>query len=315
MPFAFTAGLDSAFEALARQFPEGTFLAFGFNLRALLALLLVGLTCGAVGSLVVGGRMAFFSDALAHCSFAGVSLAFLLFLVFAGSADYERFWDWATPVMVGFGALVGFGIAVVRQQTDLSSDTVIGVFFAGAIGLFAFLRKLIARQAVSLEDVLFGDPLLVNSGEVLQLAGLAVVTAVALYFLYNHLLLTGFNPSLALSRRVPSRLANYLFVVLLAVIINLCLRYVGALLINALLVVPAATASLLARNMRQLFWLTVALCVGCCLFGYWLSWEAEYATRWRAPFGPSGSIILLSVALFTLALAAHRLRRQRRRAV
>src|SRR5947209_518152 len=126
-----------------------------------------------------------------------------------------------------FGALIGLGIAAVRQRTGLSSDTVIGVFFAGAIGLFALLRKLIARQALSLEDVLFGDPLVVSSSEVLHLAGLTVLTAVTLYFLYNHLLLAGFNSSLALSRRVPARLANYLFVVLLAVIINLCLRYVG----------------------------------------------------------------------------------------
>src|SRR5476651_1824660 len=89
-------------------FPSGSFLSFSFNVQALLALILVSLVCGAVGSLVVGGRMAFFSDALAHCAFAGISLGFILFDAFiVPYRSGANFWDWVTPLMAGFGILVG----------------------------------------------------------------------------------------------------------------------------------------------------------------------------------------------------------------
>src|SRR5206468_1542411 len=101
----------------------------------------------------------------------------------------------------------------------------------------------------------------VTSLDLITLVLLALVTAGLLAWLYNSLVLTSFNPSLALSRRVPVRLCSYVFIVLLALIVNLCLKIVGALLINALLVVPAATAANLCRNMRQLFWTTIGLCL------------------------------------------------------
>src|SRR5262249_43738930 len=148
------------------------------------------------------------------------------------------------------------------------------VFFSGAIGLAAMLRNLINdRRLFNLEDFLFGDPMTATSEDLLVLAGLMVVTLGFLVWGYNHLLLGSFSNSLALSRRVPLRLGNYLFVALLALVVNLCLRSVGVLLINALLIVPAATAMNLSRNMRQLFWLTVLLCLGVAVGGQWLSWE------------------------------------------
>src|SRR5439155_900261 len=177
------------------------FWSYDFNIRTGIALVLASLCCGAVGSLVVGSRMAFFSDALADCAFAG----------------------------------------------------------------------------------------------------LVVVTFVALAFLYNHLLLDNFNTSLALSRRVPVHLSRYLFIVLLAVIVNLCLRFVGALLINALLIVPAATAINVTRNLRQLFWLTIGLSLVLPRLGQWLTWEigARYP---GIDLGIPGTVVLVAVTLFLLSL-------------
>jgi zinc transport system permease protein len=303
--------LDSLLNGLAAHAPDGSFFAYDFNLRALLALLLVSLSCGAVGSLVVGGRMAFFSDALAHCAFASVSIGFLLFTtVLSRFRPAVEFWEWVTLIMLAFGVLIGFSIASVRERTGLASDTVIGVFFAAAIGLAALLRKIMQdRQLFSLEDFLFGDPLLVTAQELVYLALLAALVAVVLALIYNHLLLVGFNPSLALSRNVPGRLAAYTFIILLALIVNLCVRTVGALLINALLVVPAATAAGVSRNLRQLFWLTVALCLTCCVGGQWISWEIE--SHFNLKLGIPGAIVLLSVAQFILsALVGPKIRRQ-----
>jgi zinc transport system permease protein len=307
--FAFlpSQGLDRAINFFAGLAPADSFFAYDFNIRSLLATILVSLCCAAIGSLVVGGRMAFFSDALAHCSFAGISIGFLLFLLFGPILGYDihsrrLFWDWVTFIMVVFGMVAGCGIVWVRTRTGLSSDTVIGVFFAGAVGLAAALRNLLRNRVLfNLEDFLFGDPMLVSSGQLILLACLLLLTSLLLAGIYNYLLLASFNQSLALSRRVPVGWVNYLFILLLALTVNLCLRFVGALLINALLIIPAATAINLSRNMRQLFWRTIALSFVLCLLGQWLSWEMEMGAKIQ--LGLSGTIVLLSVFAFVVSLA------------
>ncbi len=285
-------------------FPTGTFFGEPLNIRALLALLAVSLLCGAVGSIVVGNRMAFFSDALAHCAFAGVSFGFLLFKIFVNPEGDrnkdDNFWEWVAPVMVTFGAVVGAAIAFVREKTGLASDTVIGVFFAASLGFAAALSKLIkSRRVNALEYFLFGNPLLVTEREIWALFGLLIFTTLALVFLYNGLVLTSFNPSLARSRRLGARWRNYAFIILLALIVNLSLRYVGVLLINALLVVPAAAAFNLGRNLRQVFWITMIVSLVSAIGGQWISWELE--TRAAIELGVSGTIVLLTVAIFSLS--------------
>ena len=300
--FAFAgpaAGLDSLFDWLANAAPVGSFFDAAYNLKALLALVLVSLTCGAIGPLVVGGRLAFFSDAMAHCAFASVSVGFLLFTFgVAGLGLGGDFWDWVTPVMIGFALLVGYAIDATRQRTGLSSDTVIGIFFAFAIGLAAMLRKLMSsRRLFSLEEILFGDPLFIHGKDLLYLGVLLALTFVTLTLTFNSLFLSGFNTSLALSRRVRLVLVQRVFILLLAVVVTLCVRTVGVLLINALLVVPAATAANLSRNLRQMFWLSVGICLASSLLGQVIVWEMS-VYRKDVPLGTPGVIILVSVALF-----------------
>jgi zinc transport system permease protein len=325
LPFAMAPEhwLDPLIHSLNRLAPEGSFFHYEYNLRALLALILVSISCGAVGSLVVGGRMAFFSDALAHCAFASVSVGFVIFTTIIlqfgwASSSTHDFWQWVTPIMLGFGMMVGFGIAYIRQRTGLASDTVIGVFFAGAIGLAAMLSGLMQSRALfRLEDFLFGNPLQVGGGDLVHLTLLALATIVLLGFTFNHLLLSGFNSSLALSRRVPIQLVSYLFIILLALVVNLCVRTVGVLLINALLVVPAATAANWARNLRQVFWLTMLLCLGSCLLGQVISWEIDLILEQQYQgkrIGMPGTIILVSVALFFVSAITGPMMRERKRA-
>ncbi|MHB1424400.1 MAG: metal ABC transporter permease [Gemmataceae bacterium] len=300
-------GIDRCINACAGLAPVDSFFAWDFNIKALLALGLVSLCCGAIGSLVVGGRMAFFSDALAHCSFAGISIGFFVFLFFGPKSGHDAnanklFWDWVTLIMAVFGVAAGCGIVWVRNVTGLSSDTVIGVFFAGAVGLAAALRDYINDRALfNLEDFLFGNPLLVSSLHLILLICLVVFTVLLLSRIYNNLLLASFNPSLALSRRVPVRLNNYLFIILLALTVNLCLRFVGALLINALLIIPAATAVNLSRNMRQLFWRTIALSFFLSILGQWISWDMEMGGHIRK-LGLSGTIVILNVLAFIFSM-------------
>jgi zinc transport system permease protein len=306
LAFAPSEWLDRLIDSCAALAPVNSFFAWSFNIRALLALVLVSLCCGAIGSLVVGGRMAFFSDALAHCSFAGISIGFLLFFLFGPSgkdADTQKlFWEWVTVIMAAFGIAAGCGIVWVRTRTGLSSDTVIGVFFAGAVGLAATLRTLMRdRRLFNLEDFLFGEPLKVSSAQLLVLTCLLVVTILLLAGIYNHLLLSSFNQSLALARRVPVQRVQYLFIVLLALIVNLCLRFVGALLINAMLIIPAATAVNLSRDMRQLFRRTLYLTLLLSLVGQWISWDMNMASN--IDLGLSGTIVLLNVLAFLISMA------------
>ncbi len=304
-----TDWLDEAINALRSHFPDGTFFSFDIQIRGLIAVLLVSCICGAVGSLVVGNRMAFFSDALSHCAFAGVAGGFLLALLF-GVRGETAIAEWLTAFMVSFGILVGLGIFWVRDRSDLSNDTVIAVFFAGAIGFGAILIKFISRRSryFSPENFLFGDATLVTSADLVRLFLLFLLTGGVLAWLFNHLVLASFNPSLARSRRVPIRLSNLVFIVLLAVVVNLCLQTVGVLLINAMLVVPAATAANLCRNLRQLFWSTVGLCLLVGVAGEAISWNLTVYDSAHGgeglSFSVGGIMVVLSVLLFFLSLLA-----------
>lgn len=287
--------LDQVIQEFCHQFPAGTFLHYPFNLIGLIAITLVSLVCGGVGSLVVGNRMAFFSDALAHCAFAGVGLGLLLGLVTGTST--EQFKVWVPLVMVALGVVFGLSIAFVREKTGQASDTIIGVFFAGAIGLGAiFLKMGSARQYIPPEDFLFGNLVSVTLLDVFLLAGLVLLTAGVVGFLYNRLVFASFSRSLATSRRIPVVALNYLFICLLAVVVNLCLMIVGALLINALLIVPAAAAANVSRNMRQLFWTSIGICLAVGVLGQYLSWVIKLPGG-QAP-GEGGTIVLLSVLVF-----------------
>lgn len=281
-----------------------------FVIRSVLALIVLCLVCGMVGSLVVGNRMAFFSDAMAHCAFAGVALGYISVLLTGVVDARERnaMAAWLVPlVMVAFGALVGAGMVFVRDRTGLAHDTVIGVFFALALGFAAMLTKMIQQvSAVNLETFLFGNLILVNETSILYLCiALVLVTAVFVWQ-YNQLMFASFNPSLARTRRMSVTLNNYLFIVVLALVVNLSIQAVGALLINALLVVPAAAAANVSRNLRQMFWLTVGFCLASGAIGYWASKTFMFKVGSMQPveFAPSGLIVVASVGLFFGSMAA-----------
>jgi zinc transport system permease protein len=291
---------------IANQAPPGTMLSLPFMVYALFAVILIGLVCGSVGSLVVGNRMAFFSDALAHCAFAGIALGVLLG-VFAGAGN-DALSHWITLILVAFGIVMGILIAFLREKTGQASDTVIGVVFAGAIGLGAIVLKAgAAKQYLPTEDFLFGDLVTLDAANIAELVILGLLVGAALILLYNRVVLASFNTSLARSRGVPVRLCSYLFIIVLALIVNVCLRTVGVLLVNALLIVPAATAANVSRNMRQLFAVSIILCILCGVGGLWLSWEVAHNVRLgpggqQFHPGESGTIVVLAVLLYFISI-------------
>ena len=148
--------LDGWITWFCSLWPDYTFFNMDFNVRSSAAIILVALVCGAVGSMMVANRMAFFSDALAHCAFAGVALGLLIAVL--SKIVVKDFMEWIFLIMVIFGIAIGLGIAWVREKTSLASDTVIGVFFAGAMGFGAMLMSATGGRGFSLEDFLFGAP-------------------------------------------------------------------------------------------------------------------------------------------------------------
>jgi zinc transport system permease protein len=278
----------------------------GFVVKGVIAIILVCTLCGMLGSLVVGNRMAFFSDAMAHCAFAGVSLGFLT--VYAVAGNDRVMTTWAVPlIMVAFGVAAGAGITYVRDHTGLAHDSVIGVFFALALGFGAMVFQVLRiKTTFNPEYFLFGNLVFVPEEDLIFLLALVFLVMPVFAWRYNQLVFASFNPTLARTRGLTIKLNNYLFIVLLALVVNLSIKAVGALLINALLLVPAATAANLSRNLRQMFWLTVAFCVGAGLIGFGLrnSLEVRIGDGDPVRFGPSGVIVVTSVFLFFASMIA-----------
>lgn len=286
-----------------------------YDVRAILALLLVAIACGTIGSLVVGNRMAFFSDAMAHTAMAGVTIAILGMVLFANINQTRGIDDFRTViplVMAGVGAVVGLVIAIIQEKTALTSDTVIGVFFALALGFAGLMLPALQEKVrIPLEDILFGQLLFIDDTRLLMLFGMTVVTLLVIGFGYNGFLIGSFNPSLANSRGIPVRWNNYIFVVLLAVVVNLSVYAVGVLLINALLVVPAAAAANVSRNLRRMFWFTLVGCVACALLGYRVSSNTVIVIgSVELSPGPSGAVVVACVGWFFVSLIVRAIRRR-----
>jgi zinc transport system permease protein len=272
-------------------------------LKPVLAILLVCSMCGMLGSMVVGNRMAFFSDTMAHCALAGVSLGYLSILFTGGNKVMAA---WVVPLaMVTTGVAVGAGMVYVRDRTGLAHDTVIGVFFAFAIGFGTMLFQVLkVGFGFNAENFFFGNLVLIPAEDLFLLLLVAVIVTPIFAWRYNQLTFASFNPTLARTRGLNLSLNNYLFIVLLALVVNLSLKVVGALLINAMLVVPAAAAANLSRNLRQMFRLTFAFCIGSGLLGYALrnSFSVQVGRGDPVEFGPSGVIVVTSVAIFLASM-------------
>ncbi|MFO0938224.1 MAG: metal ABC transporter permease [Gemmataceae bacterium] len=286
------------------------------DVSALASITLVCISCGLVGSLVVGNRMAFFSDAMAHTAFAGVATGLIGILIFAqpASARAAEQYLWLVPlVTIVVGVLVGSAMEFVRERTGLTNDTVIGVFFAAAIGFAVTVIPSVKRKTgIDPDQFLFGSPLYVRPEELVMLFILAIVVFAVIVWRYNTMAFGVISPPLARSRGISIRLGNYLFIVLLALVVNVSIKAVGVLLMNAILIVPAAAAINIASNARQMFRYTLILSLISGWLGYFISvnWEVPISSNERLALAPGGTIVLTAVTLFfvTMFLGAFRRR-------
>lgn len=262
---------------------------FGFMRTALLAVLIVSPLFALMGTLVVNNRMAFFSDAIGHASLTGVGLGVLL-----GLADPL----WA---LLGFSLALGFGILVLQRTTHAAFDTVISLSMSLSVALGVVLLSRGGNFA-KFSQYLIGDLLSITSAEVGRLLVTAVVVGGGLLFGYNRILLLGVNESLARSRGMNAWAAQMLFCAAVVMVVTMNLSWVGILIVNSLLIVPAAAARNLARNARQYVALAVAIALFSGVCGLFLSYYANTAT--------GATIVLVAMACYgaTLVLKAARAR-------
>ena len=210
-----------------------------FMKNALLAVLVISPLFGLLSTMVVHSRMSFFSDALGHSAFTGMAIGAI-----CGMGDPS----WAAVLFAVFFALL---FNVVRRYTALASDTVIGVFASTAMALGIFISTLGGRSFTKFNTLLIGDILSVEPGKIGLLALILLGVLVLWLVCFDRLMLSSVHPALAGSRGIRVFWQETVFCVAVAVVVTLSMNWVGLLVINSLLVLPAASARNMARNLAQ----------------------------------------------------------------
>ena len=263
-------------------------LHWDFMKNALLALLFMAPLFGLMSTMIVTGRMSFFSDALGHSAFTGIAIGAIFGITMPTLA--------AVIFSVAFALLFSF----VRSRSNQAADTLIGVFSSTAVALGIFVATLGGSSFTKYNKFLIGDILSVTSAEIGMLA--LVLLAVLLFWVLcaNRLTLTAIHPHLASSRGIPVGLSQTLFIVAIAVVVTLSISSVGLLILNSLLVLPAASSRNISRNLQQYHGFSVLFAliagIGGLSVSYYLGCSA----------GAAISLILAAIFAITFCLRKRR---------
>lgn len=255
--------------------------------RALAALLLTSVVGAIVGSFVVSKGLAFSGDALAHSTLAGVAIAF----VNGGS--------------VALGALIAavltaLGIGWTQRRARVSYDTAIGIMFVAMFSLGILILSRRESYTPDLFAFVFGDILGVSQADLIGAAILAVGIVVFVVAFYRELLLVAYDPAVAAASGVPATFFQYAILVMIAIAVVIALKAIGIVLVNAILIIPAATAAIVARRLSTIMLAGIAVATVSSVAGLHLSFYADVAA--------SPAIVLCATAIFagTVLVAGRR---------
>ena len=260
-------------------------LHYTFMKNALLAILLITPLFGMLGTMAVDNKMAFFSDALGHSALTGIAIGVVLGV---GSQMVS---------MLVFGILWAVLITFVKHNSKMSADTIISVFSSTSIALGLVI---LARGGAfaKYSSYLVGDVLSVTAGDLAGLLVTLLITAAVWVMLFNPLLLTSVNAPLAQSRGVRAKLTEYAFTVIVAVAVMMSIRWVGVMLINSLLILPAAASRNVARNAAWYMRLSVLIALCCGVTGLVLSYYINTSA--------GAAIVLCAAAVYFVTLPLRR---------
>lgn len=272
----------SFIEAIAAPF------RYPFMVRAMIAAVLVGGVSGVIGSYVVLRSMAFLGDAVAHSVLPGVAAGYIV----AAGSRRALFW-WALGTAIG----VALSIEAISRRARIKEDTAIGIVFAGTFALGIALISTVRGFAVDLVHVLFGNVLGVSTGDLILIAGFGGGVLLFVLLFYKELLVVSFDPTLAVTLRLPTAFYRILLLVLVAVTVVVSLQTVGLGLMLAMLITPATTAYLLTRRLSRMMFVGAFLGMISGIVGLYLSFHLSIAS--------GAAIVLVAIALFLVTLTFH----------
>jgi len=262
--------------------------SYAFVVNGFLCALVVGPLLGGIGTMVVAKRMAFFSQAVGNAALTGVAIGVIIGESY--TAPYVS--------MFSFCLLFALFLNFSKNHTKMSSDTLIGVFLSISLAIGATVLLWVSARVNThiLDTVMFGSILTVDDTDISVLLGTTLLTTATAVPLYNKMLLASLNPSLAHVRGINVQLLEYVFVLLVTVLTVACVKIVGAVLVEALLLIPAAAARNLNRSMRGFVWWSIVFSTISCLVGVYAP------MRWDIPVPSGGAIILTAATIFIVTM-------------
>lgn len=257
---------------------------YEFIQRALIASLMVGISCGLIGTYIMLRRLSLIGDALAHAVLPGVVIGFMI----AGKGALSLFIGALTA-----GILTSILISFVERNSKIKEDTSIGIIFTGAFALGILLVSQLKQVHIDLSSYLFGDVLGVSDSDLILSSLITAVIIVSVVLFYKQLLVTSFDPTMAHIIGISTAVVHYFLMTLLSMSIVAGLQSVGVILIIAMLITPPATAYLITDKLKKLLLLSCLFGVMSSVIGLYLSYHLNFAS--------GASIVLVSVLFFALA--------------
>ena len=262
-------------------------LQYGFMQRAFIVGILLAVIIPCIGVIVVFKRLSLIGDALSHTSLAGVAIG----LIFG-----------INPIVGAMAAclIAAFGIEAIRKKIPRYSELSIAIVLSVGVGLAGVLSGFV-KNAATFNSFLFGSIVAISDFETALVAGISILVFLAFIILYKELFYIAFDEQAAELSGVPVKLVNTIFTILTAVTVSVASRTVGALIVSSLMVVPVATAMVMARSYKQTVIWSVICAVAATIIGLFISYYVQLK--------PGGTIVLTAVVLFLLALLIKWLRR------
>ena len=250
---------------------------YHFLQNALISALVIGITCGAVGTFIILRSLSLIEDAISHAVLPGVALSFMLGInLFIGA--------------IVFGLVASFIISFIKENSVIKGDTAIGITFSSFLALGVILIGM-ANSSTDLFHILFGNILAVQDSDMWLTLGISGLVLGLLGLFFKGLLLTSFDPVLAKTMGIPVSFYHYLLMGILTLVSVTAMQSVGTILIVSMLVTPAATAYLFAKSLKQMLFLASGIGATSSLLGLFLGYSLNMAV---------GSSIVLTATLFFL---------------
>ena len=275
---------DSLYNAIDFLLPF-QWLSHTFMKNAFIAILIITPLFGLLSTMVVSNKMSFFADSLGHGAFTGIALGILL-----GGMDPM----WGATL---FSVCFAIAITVIKNKGTSSTDTIIGVFSSMSIALGLVLMSF-SSSLSKFSSYLVGDLLSISQGQIVLLIFVFIAVITLWVLIFNKLLVTSLNTSLANSRGMNTLLIEIIFTCTIAVIVTITVRWVGLLIINSLLVLPAAAARNISKNVRQYHLFSILIAIFSGIVGLIISYYLNTVT--------GATIVLVASVIFFITLLAKR---------